>query len=108
MQVLTESVGIFTSRGAAAWAVAAAAAYVYFVVPQQREEREAMVRTRAFCRIQLCCSRTCVALRVVNQVLQCCGVLWRGVLLRWVASCAWVVFRPALRVAAAHKMQCKC
>lgn len=44
MQAVSETVGIFTSRGAAAWAVAAAAAYVYFVVPQQREEREAMVR----------------------------------------------------------------
>ena len=43
MQFATESFGFLTSRGMAAWAVAGAAAYVYFVVPKQREEREVMV-----------------------------------------------------------------
>lgn len=44
VQIAAESFGFLTSRGMAAWAVAGAAAYVYFVVPKQREEREIMVR----------------------------------------------------------------
>ena len=44
MQWAGESFGFLTSRGMAAWVIAGGAAYVFFVVPKQREEREAMVR----------------------------------------------------------------
>jgi hypothetical protein len=47
LQLASESFGFLTSRGMAAWAVAGVAAYVYFVVPKQREERDAMVRIAA-------------------------------------------------------------
>ena len=44
MQFASESFGFLTSRGLAAWAIAGTAAYVWIVLPQQREERAAMVR----------------------------------------------------------------
>jgi hypothetical protein len=43
VQLASESFGIFSSRGIAAWLVAGAVAYVYVYVPSQRAEREEMV-----------------------------------------------------------------
>ena len=44
LQLLNESFGFFSVRGLAAWTFAGVVAYAYIVVPQQQEERKAMVR----------------------------------------------------------------
>lgn len=38
------SFGVFSVQGIAAWTVAGVAAYMYIVVPAQKEEKEAMIR----------------------------------------------------------------
>lgn len=43
VQLASESFGILTSRGIAAWALAGAVAYFYFYLPEQRAEKQAMV-----------------------------------------------------------------
>jgi hypothetical protein len=77
MQLAQESFGFLTSRGLAAWAVAGMAAYIYFVVPQQREERDAMVRApsvvfnvRCLCVLTSCCCM--VDHQYLNAAIVCC------------------------------------
>lgn len=51
LQLASESFGFFSLRGVAAWTVAGVAAYLYIVLPAQKEEKQTMVRAvleRAF------------------------------------------------------------
>ena len=43
-KLINESFGFIGKRNLAAWALATGLAYVYFVVPAQNAEKEAMVR----------------------------------------------------------------
>jgi hypothetical protein len=43
VQLASVSFGIFSVQGIAAWTVAGAAAYLYIIVPAQKEEKDAMV-----------------------------------------------------------------
>lgn len=47
VQLASESFGFFSVRGVAAWTVAGVAAYLYIVLPAQKEEKQAMVRMAA-------------------------------------------------------------